>query len=209
MFTGLVEEIGRIRSTVRRGSVTDITIAAEIVLDGIHMGDSISVQGACQTVVGFGKDAFTVQAVEETIRRTTLGTLRPGSPVNLERSVMVGSRLGGHFVTGHVDGTGRIESVGGTSENRIISIEPPSGLAHYIAEKGSVTLDGVSLTVISAAGSEFGVSIIPHTLGATTLNDVKPGDRVNIEVDIIARYVERLLGHADRLTIGRLESLGF
>ena len=209
MFTGLVEEIGRIRSTVRRGFVTDIAIAAEIVLDGIHTGDSISVQGACQTVVGFGKDAFTVQAVEETIRRTTLGTLRPGSPVNLERSVMVGSRLGGHFVTGHVDGTGRIVSVGGTPENRIISIQAPSGLARYIAEKGSVTLDGVSLTVTSTTESEFGVSIIPHTLGATTLNDAKPGDGVNIEVDIIARYLERLLGRVDRLTIGRLESLGF
>ncbi len=110
MFTGLIEEIGRIGSTLRHGSVTDITIRAKTILDGVRTGDSISVQGACQTVVGFGKDAFTVQAVDETIRRTTLGTLRPGSPVNLERSVMVGSRLGGHFVTGHVDGTGRIVS---------------------------------------------------------------------------------------------------
>jgi riboflavin synthase len=122
---------------------------------------------------------------------------------------MVGSRLGGHFVTGHVDGTGRIVSVGGTHDNRVISIEPPSGLLKYIAEKGSVTLDGVSLTVTYATESEFGISIIPHTLGATTLNDVKPGDMVNIEVDIIARYVERLLGRADSLTIDRLQSLGF
>lgn len=209
MFTGLVEEIGRIGSTVRRGPVADITIKANTVLEGIRAGDSISVQGACQTVVRFGKNEFTVQAVEETIQRTTLGTLRPGSLVNLERSVMVGSRLGGHFVSGHVDGTGRVVSVGGSRDNRIVSIQPPPGLSRYIAEKGSVTLDGVSLTVTFASDAEFGVSIIPHTLGATTLDLIGAGDRVNIEVDIIARYVERLLGRADSLTMERLQSLGF
>ena len=209
MFTGLVEEIGTIESTAARGSVLDIAIRAAAVLDGTAVGDSISIQGACQTVTAVGGGTFTIQSVEETIGRTTLGNLRRGSPVNLERSIRLGARLGGHIVTGHVDGVGRIAGVSGTRENAVLSIAQPRELARYIAEKGSVTIDGVSLTVTRAADSEFGVSVIPHTLSATTLGLLRLRDRVNIEVDIIARYVERLLGRSDPLTLKRLEELGF
>jgi riboflavin synthase len=209
MFTGLIEEVGHVDSAIRRGSVMDITIRAKTVLEGIRIGDSISIHGACQTVVALGDSSFTVQAVEETLRRTTLGTLKKGSAVNLERSFRLGDRLGGHLVTGHVDGTGRIVRVAGTRENLLLSIAPPAELRKYIAEKGSITIDGVSLTVTRATDAEFGVSVIPHTIGVTTLGYARPGDAVNLEADIIARYVERILGRSGTLTMQRLEELGY
>ena len=220
MFTGLIEEVGRVESAVRRGPVMDITIRAAAAL---AVGDSVSIHGACQTVVAVGASTFkgspdyakhnlgcfTVQAVEETLRRTTLESLRKGAAVNLERSLCLGDRFGGHLVMGHVDGVGRVVKVGGTRENIILTVAPPASLTRYIAEKGSVTIDGVSLTVTYATDSEFGVSVIPHTIGATTLGDVRPGDAVNLEADIIARYVERLLGRTDALSLDRLAGLGF
>ena len=209
MFTGLIEEVGRIESAVRRGPVMDITVRAKTILEGTRIGDSISIHGACQTVTARGDSSFSVQAVEETIRRSTLGSMRKGSAVNLERSLRLGDRLGGHLVTGHVDGTGRIVRSAGTRENILLSIAPPAGLGRYIAEKGSITIDGVSLTVTHATDAEFGVSVIPHTLGVTTLGDARPGDMVNLEVDIIARYVERLLGRSETLSLDRLAGLGF
>jgi riboflavin synthase len=209
MFTGLIEEVGRIESAVRRGSLLDITVRAETVIEGTRIGDSISIHGACQTVVAVGDSTFTVQAVEETLRRTTLGSLRTGAHVNLERSLRLGDRFGGHMVMGHVDGVGKIVKVGGTSENIILSIAPPAGLTRYVAEKGSVAVDGVSLTVTHLTGGEFGVSVIPHTIGATTLGNARPGDAVNLEADIVARYVERLMGRTDALSLDRLAGLGF
>ena len=209
MFTGLIEEVGHVDSIIRRGPVMDITIRAKTVLEGTHIGDSISIHGACQTVVSLGDSSFTVQSVEETLCRTTLGAMRKGSAVNLERSLRIGDRLGGHLVMGHVDGTGRIVKVSGTPENLLLSVAPPADLRRYIAEKGSVAIDGVSLTVTYAADSEFGVSVIPHTIGATTLGDARPGNPVNLEADILARYVERLLGRSDALSLGRLAELGF
>ena len=209
MFTGLIEEVGHIVSVSRRGQMIDFTIEAQTILDDVKIGDSIAVSGACLTVTTSGEKSFTVQAVEETLRRTTLGKLSPGKPVNLERSLRLGDRLGGHLVQGHVDGTGRITSRKGTSGNVLFGIAPEPGLEHYIAEKGSVTVDGVSLTVTFAKKGEFGVSIIPHTLQATTLEQIRRGDIVNLETDIIAKYVEKLLGRDGSLTLNNLKELGF
>lgn len=209
MFTGLIEEVGRIAASVHRGSMTDITIDAVRVLEGTNIGDSISINGACQTVTARGSSSFTVQAVEETIRRTTLGSLKRGSPVNLERSLRLGDRLGGHLVQGHVDCAGRISRAAGTQENRLLSITAPPEMMRFIAEKGSIAIDGVSLTVTFAGSEEFGVSVIPHTLGATTLSEARAGDMVNLETDVIARYVERMLSSREDLTLSRLEELGF
>ncbi|MDP2983286.1 MAG: riboflavin synthase [Candidatus Latescibacter sp.] len=209
MFTGLIEEVGKVVSTVRRGSMMDITIEAHVILDDMKLGDSVSISGACQTVTGFDTSTFTVQAVEETLRRSTLGDLANGEAVNLERSLRLMDRLGGHLVQGHVDGTGKITRIGGTGENKLISIAQPPELSRYIVEKGSIAVDGVSLTVTYARAAEFRVSVIPHTLGATTLSRARVGDRVNLETDIIAKYVEKLLGPKDPLSMHHLEELGF
>ncbi|MHB9028537.1 MAG: riboflavin synthase [Candidatus Latescibacterota bacterium] len=209
MFTGLIEEVGQVVSSLPRGSMTDISIRAKTVLEGTGIGDSIAVNGVCQTVTALGGSTFTVQAVEETLRRSTLGSLKRGSPVNLERSLRFGERLGGHLVLGHVDGMGRITRVSGDDRNRLISVAPPRELARLIAEKGSITIDGISLTVTHADDKEFGVSVIPHTLGATTLAGIRPGDFVNLEADVIARYVERILGSRSEMSLSELEGMGF
>ena len=209
MFTGLIEEIGRISGTGRRGNSEDFTIEAVTVLDDLSIGDSIAVNGACLTVTVIGGSDFTVQAVEETLTRTTLGTLKRGSSVNLERALRLGDRLGGHLVQGHVDGTGQVVSICKSGDNTLLTISAGHDIERYIVEKGSITLDGVSLTVTSAGNGEFSVSVIPHTLSATTLRDVRKGDRVNLETDILAKYVEKLLHTGNGLTIDRLEKLGF
>jgi len=209
MFTGLVETVGRVVRIERRGAVIGITIEAPSILGDARVGDSISIGGACLTVTAFDESSFTVQAVEETLRRTTLARLARGRRVNLERSLRLGDRLGGHIVQGHVDGTGTIAGRTGTAENVVFGIAPEPSLERYIAEKGSVTVDGVSLTVTYARRGEFGVSVIPHTLKATTLSDLRVGDTVNIETDIISRYVEKLMGGETPLTMDRLKELGF
>jgi len=209
MFTGLIEEVGRVASVVRRGRMIDITVEARKILGDVNIGDSIAVSGACLTVTAFGESSFTVQAVEETLRRTTLSAVRPGTPVNLERSLRLGDRLGGHLVQGHIDGTGRIVSRRGDSGNVVFGIAPEAGLSRYIAEKGSIAVDGVSLTVTYADKSEFGVSVIPHTLEETTLARLRAGDRVNLETDVLARYVEALMKRGGGLTMEGLERLGF
>ena len=209
MFTGLIEEMGRIRSVGRRGRMTDLVIEASAALDGIRPGDSIAVSGACLTVVAFDSTSFTVQAVEETLRRTKLGAAKAGMMVNLERSLKLDDRLGGHLVQGHVDGVGRIVSRRGDADNVVFGIAPDPSLERYIAEKGSITVDGVSLTVTYAKRGEFGVSIIPHTLKETTLEDARTGDTVNLETDVIARYVEKLLGGEKGMTLEQLAGLGF
>ena len=209
MFTGLIEETGTLTSIARRGTIVDFTIKATVVTDDLKSGDSVAVNGACLTVTAAGSSVFTVQAVEETIRRTTLGGLKSGGSVNLERSLRVGDRLGGHIVQGHVDCTGRIVSVRKSGENMILTLSVAPDSARYIVEKGSVAIDGISLTVTTVADSEFGVSVIPHSLNATTLRDARAGDTVNIETDIIGKYVEKLLHVKNGLTMGRLEELGF
>jgi len=209
MFTGLVEEVGHIKAISRRGSMLNFTIDKPASLDDMKIGDSIAVNGACLTVTEIGDSSFTVQAVEETLRLTTLEGLKKGATVNLERALCLGSRLGGHLVQGHIDGTGRIVARKGNADNVIISIAPKHELERYIVEKGSIAIDGISLTVTYAKTGEFGISVIPHTLKATTLGKARIGDLVNIETDIIAKYIEKLMKADGSLTIDRLSNLGF
>ncbi len=185
MFTGIVEELGRFAGT--EGS--RYTFEAERVLDGTRVGDSIAVNGCCLTVVDIGPGWWKADVVEETISRTTLGRLQPGDPVNLERALRLADRLGGHLVQGHVDGIGTV-----TAAAPELAVQLPPELLRYVAEKGSVAVDGVSLTVAAVSPTTFAVAIIPHTAEVTTLGRRRPGDEVNLEVDLIARYVGRLLG---------------
>ena len=196
MFTGLIEETGTIVSTVPRGGVNEITIRAKKIMDDIKVDDSININGVCQTVVKQTKDTFTVQSVKETLRKTTLGTLRPGGNVNLERALLPSTRMGGHFVQGHVDGTGTVKSVQKQSGDWIITVTLPGDFMKYIIPMGSICIDGVSLTVASVDGNDFTVSIIPHTLDVTTLKDLKKGSRVNIELDMVGKYI---VGMVERL----------
>jgi riboflavin synthase len=182
MFTGLIEELGALGS--REGA--RFTFQADLVTEGAKVGDSIAVNGCCLTVVEVGPGTWSADLVEETLARTNLGALRPGDPVNLERPVRVGDRLGGHVVQGHVDGVGEF-------------VSPAPGLVvrtadtRYLVEKGSVAVDGVSLTVVAVTAETFSVAVIPHTAAVTTLGRRGPGDSVNLEFDILAKYVERLL----------------
>jgi riboflavin synthase len=188
MFTGIVEEMGALATSEAVPDGIRLVFDARTVLAGTHIGDSISVNGCCLTVVDMGPDWWASDAVPETLRRTNLGALRPGDRVNLERSVSVGSRLGGHLVQGHVDGVGRITGLAPDLE-----IDAPPPVLRYLVEKGSVTVDGVSLTVVAVGDRSFRVAIIPHTLAVTTLGLKQSGDQVNLEVDVIAKYAERLL----------------
>ena len=210
MFTGIVEEIGTIRHIDSRFGYQRTTVAATQVLDGVKIGDSISIEGACHTVVAFDAEMFVVESVAETLKRTTLGRFRVGTPVNLERSLKLGDRLDGHMVAGHVDGVGKVVTRRESSDNVIFEFEVPSALAPFIAEKGSVAVDGVSLTVVSVTESTFSVTIIPHTLATTTLSEKRPSDPVNLEVDMIARYLERLIQFGrlhDGLTEARVRAM--
>jgi riboflavin synthase len=184
MFTGIVEELGR----VERRDGPKLRIRAEHVLEGISLGDSTAVNGCCLTVVGWGADWWEADVSDETFSRTSLGALRPGDPVNLERPVRLEDRLGGHLVQGHVDAVGEI--VEGVPDLRV---RMPVDLLRYVVEKGSITVDGVSLTVVEVLEDGFTVAVIPHTAAVTTLGAKGPGDLVNLEVDVIAKYVERLL----------------
>jgi riboflavin synthase len=188
MFTGIVEEMGAVAANEPAPDGARLVFRAKVVIDATSIGDSISVNGCCLTVVDAGPEWWAADAVQETLTRTNLGTLRPGDRVNLERSVSVGSRLGGHLVQGHVDGVGHITRVAPDLE-----VEAPDSVLRYLVEKGSITVDGVSLTVVSVRESAFTVAVIPHTLAVTTLGLKQPGDPVNLEVDVIAKYAERLL----------------
>ena len=194
MFTGIIEEIGTVRSIRGGGSGVVLDIEASRVLEGTATGDSIAVNGVCLTVTP-GSGHFTADAMPETLRRTSLGSLRPGSKVNLERAMACGGRFGGHLVSGHVDACGRVADLVRDGIALVMRVSVPSDVLRYVARKGSVTLDGVSLTVASVSDSDssFTVSLIPHTMASTTLHLLKPGSPVNVEVDMLARYVERLL----------------
>jgi riboflavin synthase len=202
MFTGIVEETGTVRSLVLPsgpdGDTADavITVDARLVTSDASLGDSIAVDGVCLTVRTLDPDrgSFTADVMPETLRRTALSRLAPGSRVNLERAVRADTRLGGHIVQGHVDGVGTLRSRTPGARWDDLVVDVPAGLARYVAEKGSVTVSGVSLTVTAVGDDWFGVSLIPTTLEATILGDLTPGAPVNIEVDVIAKYVERLLG---------------
>jgi riboflavin synthase len=186
MFTGIVEELGEIVGR-EPGEVTRLTVRGPLVVSDASPGDSIAVNGVCLTVVDVTEDTFTVDAVAETLSRTSLGT---ATAVNLERAVTPATRLGGHLVQGHVDGVGTLRERG---EDGVIRVEVPAELARYLAPKGSVTVDGISLTVVEATADSFTVALIPTTLARTTLGSTPIGAAVNIEVDVIAKYVERLL----------------
>lgn len=209
MFTGIIEEVGHIVSVTIRGKSMDLTVEATTIIDDITIGDSISIGGVCQTVTEIGDSTFAVQAVEETIKRSTFRKLKKGSAVNLERALRLEDRLGGHLVQGHVDGTGRITSKKEYADNVLLSVTPETGLDRYIVEKGSISIDGISLTVSYTKSGEFGVSIIPHTYKSTTLATIRTGDLVNLETDIIAKYIEKLLEGKTSLTINHLKELGF
>ncbi|MDE2741361.1 MAG: riboflavin synthase [Gemmatimonadota bacterium] len=209
MFTGLIEELGNVRSRVRRGAFQQLEIAAERVLDGLQVGDSVNIDGVCQTAVAIGESSFAVETVAETLARTTLGTLGIGQAVNLERALRADQRLGGHLVLGHVDGIARIRQRTEREGEHRFEIEPPPTLARYIAGKGSVALDGISLTVAEISGDAFTIAVIPHTFDNTTLSHRRAGDSVNLEVDVIARYVERLLGEQPQLSFEDLRDMGY
>ena len=205
MFTGLVEEVGRIRSVATDAGGSELVIEGRLVLDDAVVGASIAVNGCCLTVLRVADGAWTTHAQPETLARTTLGALAVGDIVNLERPVSVGERLGGHLVQGHVDGIGLVRQHSPLPDgSATMTIEADAELLRYVVEKGSITVDGVSLTVnrvseADATPASFEVALIPHTLAATTLGARNPGDALNLEVDVLAKYVERLL--ANRLGV--------
>lgn len=197
MFTGIVEEKGIIRSLNINGSSGTIRIEARKVLEGTSIGDSISVNGICLTVTSMGDGFFTADVMAETVRRSSLGILSQGSEVNLERAMAANGRFGGHIVSGHIDGTGTVRSLV-REENAIwVTIETPPEILKYIVHKGSICIDGISLTVASVGSDNFKVSVIPHTGSETTLLSKRPGSPVNLENDIIAKYVERLMNYKE------------
>ncbi len=192
MFTGLIEELGAVKS-LTRGTVNRLTIGSERVIRDVSVGDSVSVNGVCLTVTSVGAGEMTFDAVPETLSRSTLGGLKPGDRVNLEASLRAGKMIGGHFVQGHVDGQGTVESVRRLAESAEIRFSAPRELLRYVVEKGSIAVEGISLTVASVDESGFTVAVIPHTLEVTTLGLRRPGDHVNLETDIIGKYVEKFL----------------
>ena len=194
MFTGIVEEIGTLVAVERHDEDARLEMSGPVVTDGTRLGDSIAVDGVCLTVTSITDGRFTVDAMPETLHRSTLGRLAPGSPVNLERAVRADGRLDGHLVQGHVDGVGTLRSRTPGARWDDLVLEAPPALLRYVAEKGSIAVSGVSLTVTGVGEDWFGVSLIPTTLAATTLGRLVPGDPVNLEVDVVAKYVERLLG---------------
>ncbi len=193
MFTGLIEEVGSLRGAERRGDGTVFTIGASVVIDGVRTGDSIAVNGVCLSVTGLGKDYFSAFASRITCEVTTLGSMERGRRLHLERALTLASRLGGHLVQGHVDGRGSIVSARRDSAGLVLAVETAPEIARYLVPRGSVAVDGVSLTVVSLTGNAFGLYLIPETLENTALGDISSGDEVNIEVDILAKYVEKML----------------
>ncbi len=193
MFTGIIEETGRIRQVSRGSQSVKLTIEASLVLEDTKVGDSISTNGICLTVVEKDNRSFTVDVMAETLRRTSLNNLAAGSRVNLERALRLSDRLGGHLLSGHVDGLGVIRSITTEDIARVIRIEAAPEQLRYIVAKGSIAIDGISLTVVDVDEHAFSVSIIPHTATVTTLLDKQPGDTVNLETDMIVKYVEKLL----------------
>ncbi|WP_328899208.1 riboflavin synthase [Streptomyces sp. NBC_00441] len=195
MFTGIVEELGEVTAVEQLDDASRFRLRGPVVTEGAKHGDSIAVNGVCLTVVDLGEHEFTADVMAETLNRSSLGALTTGSRVNLERPMALGGRLGGHIVQGHVDGTGRILERRPSENWEIVKISLPGALTRYVVEKGSITVDGVSLTVVDAGPDSFTISLIPTTLALTTLGIKGPGDPVNLEVDVIAKYVERLLGN--------------
>lgn len=193
MFTGIIEEIGKIKQTSSSGGSLRLRIEAPKVSTDLKVGDSMSINGACQTVIEVKDGGFTVEAVEETLKRTNLGELKTGDLVNLERALRASDRLGGHLVSGHVDFVGRIRSISQKDQSHLFEFEIPREYQKHFVEKGSVAVDGISLTVVQVLKDSFTVSVIPFTMKETTLGEKKVGDMGNIETDLIGKYVDRIL----------------
>ena len=210
MFTGIVEEIGHIHHISKTSRAEKLVISCEKVLEGTKIGDSIAVNGTCLTVTAMDATSFSADVTPETMRRTAFSLFRPGTPVNLERALRLGDRLGGHIMMGHVDGTGRILSMKKDDNAVNISISTDRKWMRYIIEKGSVAVDGISLTVAGRTEKSFSIALIPHTGSETALLLKHPGDLVNLECDYLGKYVEQLLkeGPTEGLTMGMLETLG-
>ena len=205
MFSGIIEEMGEVRLLRQEGFGVHLSIDAETVLEGLRLGDSVNVDGACLTVTAFGPSGFTVGLAPETLRRTALGALTAGTRVNLERAVRVGDRLGGHIVQGHVDDTARVCDQIAEGDSLLVWFEPTATLMPYIVEKGFIAIDGISLTVAARTAARFAVALVAYTRDHVALVDKKVGDLVNLEVDVIAKYVESLLGsQVDRTQWGDL-----
>ncbi|GII53905.1 riboflavin synthase subunit alpha [Planotetraspora thailandica] len=192
MFTGIVEELGEVVALEPQPDAARLSVRGEIVTGDARHGDSIAVNGVCLTVAGVEGDTFTADVMKETLNRSSLGALRPGSRVNLERAVRADQRLGGHIMQGHVDGTGVVLSREPAEHWEVVRVSLPENLNRYVVEKGSIAVDGISLTVVAVEPDAFSVSLIPTTLGLTTLGRKQPGEPVNLEVDVIAKYVEKL-----------------
>lgn len=214
MFTGLVEELGVIRGTARGQDSARLIIEAKKILEDIKIGDSIAVNGVCLTAVECHRTYFEADVMAETLAKTNLGQLAPGDRVNLERALRLDARLGGHLVSGHIDGVGTILRREPHDIATLLTVGAPAGVMRYIIKKGSVAIDGISLTVIDFNDSSFQVSLIPHTAALTTLGFKRPGDTVNLEADLIGKYVERLLlqrenGCREKLSLAFLAEHGF
>lgn len=211
MFSGIVEEIGMVHRLDRRPELGVLEVTARRMLDGVDVGDSIAVNGACLTVTTFTDERFTVEMTPETQRRTNLGDLQPGSHVNLERSLAANARIGGHFVQGHVDGVGQVERLRPEGDAVVATFTAPEIVQRYVVPKGYVAVDGMSLTVVDRLPTGFTISFIPHTLQVTVAGEYEVGTRVNLEADILGKYVERFLDETATggLLRERLEHYGF
>ena len=215
MFTGIVEELGTVRRVLPGARAGKIVIGAKKVLEDVHIGDSIAVNGVCLTVVAAGADEFTADVMPETLRKSGLGTLKVGDPVDLERAMAANGRFGGHIVSGHIDGVGRIVETRPEENAVIVTISAPPEILALIVEKGSIAIDGISLTVAALTRTTFSVSLIPHTAAETVLLKKRAGDVVNLENDVVGKYVQRLLGNAagkpanSSLTLEYLQANGF
>jgi riboflavin synthase len=207
MFTGLVEEVGVLRGVTSGGEMMVLNIGASVIMDDLKIGDSVSVNGVCLTATSLGNHSFTVDVMPQTYRNSNLKELRTGSKMNLERAMAAGGRFGGHIVQGHVDGTGEIRGIQRDQNAVVFEIVPERrSLFKYIIPKGSITIDGISLTVVNTSASAFTVSIIPHTLGETVLNHKRSGDSVNIECDVLGKYVDHLLHYSSGAGAGEEEN---
>ena len=204
MFTGIISELGVISDVSQMGGGIRLSIDARETAHKLKPGDSVAVNGVCQTVVSLSGTTFTVETVEETLSKTTLGTLRPGGRINLESPVRVGDPLGGHFVQGHVDGIGVVRSLVPLASSTLVEVEIPESLIRYVVPVGSIALDGISLTVASVREDRVVVSIIPHTMKHTTLSGIDVGSKVNVECDMLGKYVERFVQQPDATTKGRI-----
>ena len=214
MFTGIVEELGTVRRVLPGARAGKIVIGAHKVLEDVHIGDSIAVNGVCLTVVSASADEFTADVMPETLRKSGLGTLKAGDPVDLERAMAANGRFGGHIVSGHIDGVGRIVETRPEENAVIVTISAPPEILALIVEKGSIAIDGISLTVASLSRTTFSVSLIPHTAAQTVLLKKRAGDVVNLENDIVGKYVQKLLSGAtgsqpSGLTLEYLQANGF